>query len=520
MIRKTCLFLLLCLVLPFAAAGQTTSINFGIVATNDAILRPLELNQRDIVSVLDLIYEGLFYVDDDYMPQPELAYSYEFTNEGRRLIVTLRSDISFHNGNKLTSRDVIATLDKMYELSGFDSDLNSTVNVEDRGLYYSTFYYIKSWSASDDYTVIFNLRRACYGALYALTFPILPSEEINYETPSGTGPYKYDGYEQGSRIWLAANTNWWKRSPQIRHISASIYADSEKVLTAFDQRDVDVATTRSINASRYSGSLNSFSMTARSRQLEVLLINRASNLFQSDDNGNNLVRQAVYYAIDRSTLINSIYQGMATVAYSPIPSGTWLSNESTVKDIYDPLMAASLLDQAGWKLADNGKRYKNGATMPQIYLLVYDEPGSMVRTNAANKIRDQLEAVGFNVTVNTRTRDFCLTKLRSGDFTLCLAAFNFDICPDPGFTVTSTGSCNYTRYRSKEMNDLLTKLRTCSTQDSYKACMIEIQEKFNTDMPYMPLYWRSSALLSRSSFTNTRDIRELELLRGVESFTD
>ena len=81
--------------------------------------------------------------------------------------------------------------------------------------------------------------------------------------------------------------------------------------------------TRSINASRYSGSLNTFSITARTRQLEVLLVNRAYKDFKSDDNGQNLLRQAISYAINRSELISSAYQNMATVAYTPIPSGTW-----------------------------------------------------------------------------------------------------------------------------------------------------------------------------------------------------
>ncbi|MCR4708162.1 MAG: hypothetical protein K5746_09500 [Clostridiales bacterium] len=518
--RSFFLFLSLCMMICASSVAQTSSLQLGIVATSDVTLRPLQLNQRDVVSVLNLVYEGLFTVDDNYLPQPCLASSYEFTNEGRRLIVTLRDDISFHSGKRLTAADVVATLDAMYELSGFDRDLNSTVPLSERGLYYSTFYSIRSWSSQDDNHILFNLRRTSYGSLYALTFPILPYNEIDSEMPSGTGPYRYDGYEQGSSIWLTVNPNWWKRTPQIRNIRASIYKDSEKVLAAFDQREVDVATTRSINASRYSGSLNSFSMIARSRQLEVLLVNRANGLFQSDDNGTNLVREAVYYAIDRSTLINSIYQGMATVAYSPIPSGTWLSDETIARDVYDPLMAASLLDRAGWKLADNGKRYKNGQSMPYLYLLVYDEPGSMVRTNAANKIREQLEAVGFSVTVNTRTLDFVTTKLRSGDFSIALCAFNFDIGPDPGFTITSTGSCNYTRYRSKEMNDLHSVLRTSWTQDGYRNAMLTIQKKFSDDIPYIPLYWRSSALLSRSAFTNVRDIRELELFRGVESFTD
>ncbi|HIU15676.1 MAG TPA: hypothetical protein IAC49_04390 [Candidatus Ventricola intestinavium] len=501
-----------------ASASDLTTLSCAIVASSDLRLRPLELDQRDVVSVLDLVYEGLFTMDDNYQPQPELAYSYEFTNEGRRLEVTLRDDVTFHNGQQLTSADVVATLDAMYALSGFDDDLNSDLDTADRGLYYSTFYSIRSWEAVDELTVAFTLRRASYGSLYSLAFPILPASEVNSDMPAGTGPYMYDGYEQGSSIWLAANTSWWQRTPQVRYIRAVIYEDAEKALNAFDLQDVDVAMTRSINASRYSNSLNSFSLTARTRQLEVLLVNRAQAMFRSDENGRNLVREAISYAINRSEIISSAYQGMATVAYSPVPAGTWLSNETTIRDIYDPLMAASLLDSAGYQLADDGKRYKDGVQLEGLRLQVYDEPGSTARTNAANKIKEQLEAVGFTVTVATMSRDSVLSNLMNGNYFIALCGFNFDVNPDPGFTVTSTAVCNYTRYRSDTMNDLLTSLRSSYTADSYQSVMRQIQEQFVQDLPYIPLYWRTGMLLSRSAFTNARDIRELEMLRGVESF--
>ena len=149
--------LLLC---PSAASAASSYLTCAIVATDDLELRPLELNQRDVVSVLDLVYEGLFAMDDNYMPQPELAYSYEFISDGRRLRVVLRDDVKFHNGDPLTAGDVVATLDYMFELTGFDSDLNSEYDLADRGLYYSTFYSIKSWEAEDERTLLFNLRRA------------------------------------------------------------------------------------------------------------------------------------------------------------------------------------------------------------------------------------------------------------------------------------------------------------------------------------------------------------------------
>lgn len=512
-----CLAVALCPAL--SCASEISALSCAIVATSDLRIRPLELNQRDVCSVVDLVYEGLFAMDDNYQPQPELVYSYSFSNEGNVLQVVLRDDVTFHNGNPLTSADVCATLDYMFQLSGFDSDLNSDVELEDRGLYYSTFYSVRSWEAVDERTINFRLRRASYGSLYSLTFPILPASEVASDMPSGTGPYKYDGYEQGGSIWLTANANWWQRPPTVKYIRAAIYEDSELALNAFDLQNVDIAMSRSINASRYSGSLSTFSLTARTRQLEVLLINRAHSLFRNDDSGDNLVRRAISYAINRSELISSAYQGMATVAYTPIPAGTWISNESTIHDIYDPLMAASLLDSAGWKLADDGKRYKNGEAMSTIYILVYDEPGSTARTNAANRIKDMLAEVGITAYVSTRSRDFVLGKLKAADYTLALCAFNFDVNPDPGFTLTSTGACNYTRYRTDTMNDLISQMRSSYTAESYQNAMQLIQDLFEQDMPYICLYWRTGVLLSRQSFTNARDIRELELLRGVESFS-
>ena len=63
------LFIAALLLIPACALGSDlTTLNCAIVATKDLRLRPLELNQRDVVSVLDLVYEGLFSINDNYQP--------------------------------------------------------------------------------------------------------------------------------------------------------------------------------------------------------------------------------------------------------------------------------------------------------------------------------------------------------------------------------------------------------------------------------------------------------------------
>ena len=63
------------LVLPAAGLAASTSLSVAIVADDHLALRPLELNHRDVVSLLNLVYEGLFEIDDNYQPQPATGTS-------------------------------------------------------------------------------------------------------------------------------------------------------------------------------------------------------------------------------------------------------------------------------------------------------------------------------------------------------------------------------------------------------------------------------------------------------------
>lgn len=508
---------------PDAAADTRTSLTVGIVASKTLELYPLKLRERDMVSMMNLVYEGLFYLDDDEYPQPDLCESYEWAGDGKRLDIRLRQNVTFHNGKKLTAEDVCATLDMMLALSGFDDNRDSEIDPAERGLYASCLTYISSWnwSESDPYTVQIVPRYPSYEVFYALTFPILPAEEVDLPQPSGTGPYKIEEYDPGYRLWISSYSGWWQRAPQIVDIEAIIYEDTDGVLSAFEYQDVDVTMTRSISATRYSGSLNSYMLTYRTRQLEVLFMNLGRTLFQNQD-----VRTAICMALDRDAIIKSVYQNMAISANSLVMSGTWLYEEDAAQPLYNPTAAKALLDGAGYKLVDKGDgspiyRYKNGdPEQPLSFrLLTYDEPGSTVRRNAAANIKSMLAEVGIKVSVEVWSYDNVKAKLKSGDYWMVLGAYNLDVIPDPSFMLNSAVyGAAYSRYRDETMVGYLKDLRSAKDADAFQKVMSDIQNKFVVDLPFIAMYWRTGALLSRDSFTNARDIRELELLRGVEEW--
>ena len=95
-----------------------------------------------------------------------------------------------------------------------------------------------------------------------------------------------------------------------------------------------------------------------------------------------------------------------------------------------------------------------------------------------------------------------------------------DVCPDAGFMLIAGNTGNFSRYRSSAMTDLCSELRTKMEQPEYQYTLHAIQEQFAKDCPFICLFYRSGTVLTRKMYTTVRDVRELELLRGIEDFRD
>ena len=70
------------------------------------------------------------------------------------------------------------------------------------------------------------------------------------------------------------------------------------------------------------------------------------------------------------------------------------------------------------------------------------------------------------------------------------------------------------------MSDLCTELRSQIDQPNYQYTLYKIQEQFAKDCPFICMFYRSGTVLTRKMYTTARDVRELELLRGIEDFKD
>ena len=128
---------------------------------------------------------------------------------------------------------------------------------------------------------------------------------------------------------------------------------------------------------------------------------------------------------------------------------------------------------------------------------MYEEPDNDVRVEAANMIADMLAVAGIEATPTTVTLTEMSERLSAGSFDLALVAYAMDVCPDPGFILIRGNMGNYCRYRSDNMTELCNTLRKQTTQADYQNVLYQMQQQFVDDCPFLCLYYRAGAVLTR-----------------------
>lgn len=362
---------------------------------------------------------------------------------------------------------------------------------------------------------VIDAARPCYGLLYSLTFPVLKADQVNLTQPLGTGPYYVTQYNPGQELLLTAYDDYWNGRAGYREMNIMFYDTNRSLLSAYEYKQVDAIITRSATAAQYRGGSSSLNVTYRTQQLEVLMMNHQEFPLEDPE-----IRQAIRYAIDIDTIAANVYTDMVVRTDTPLIPNTWTYKDNDLYT-YDPEKAKEILAAKGWNDTDGDgvlDMLRDGAKRNlKLRIYVYEEQENSVRIQAANMIADYLKVLGINATVTTMTYSEAKTKLEKRSYDLCLCAFQMDTVPDPGFLLMIGNVCNYMAYRSKEMDSLFSRLRKATDQGSYQQALFEIQDLFAKDCPFICLYYRTGAVLTRTLFFTVRDVREPDVLRGIEN---
>ena len=282
------------------------------------------------------IFERLFELDSAGNTQPWLATGYKWVDP-KTLDVTLRDDVTFHNGEKFTAEDVKYTIDRIFTPdlpSEFQGYLASIDNVE----------------VVDPKTVRFHLKESDATLPFSLTRLDIISKSVKPEDiatkPIGTGPFKFAEWSPNEQLRLVRNENYWQ--PGLPYLDEVVYKpipDSEARIASLLSGDIDVdfevaakdvarlATTPKVNV-----------QLSKPNGLSIFYINTRKPPFD-----NPKVRQALLYAFDRQNYNRDFLAGLSRVSNVPVAPENWAYNkDADAMYPYDPEKAKSLLAEAGY----------------------------------------------------------------------------------------------------------------------------------------------------------------------------
>ncbi len=497
------LSLILCLAFTIAgcggddkADGEMKDTLTWVQAADVTSLDPHVGKETPAVAVTSQIFDTLLIMDENNEPSPCLAESYEQIDETTWKF-KLREDVKFHDGEPMTAEDVVFSINRA-------KNSNYVSYVVDA---------ISEITADGDYEVTIKTKEPYSPLLASLTVPftaIVPKhvveadEEAFQLNPVGTGAYKFTEWKQGEYVKMEANADYWQGAPKTQNLVMKVVPEAAQRVIAIETGEADLAYGVSANdAKRVEEDENLQLFRGASQSVTYLTVNGNNDKFSDPK-----VRQAIRYAIDKNTIVETMLYGSGEAADSVIPPNAFGFSENVVKYEFDLEKAKQLMKES---------KYPNGF---DCTLSVTDDS---LKNEICQVIQSQLKEIGINCSIQTREYGTWIDELGTGSHELSLSGW-VCVTGDADYTYYSLFHSTQTGYpgndaflKDAEVDKLIEAGRKTADPEKRQEYYDQLETLLGDVCPYVPLYYDSVNVGATQNVKNfTVDPNGYHRLRNVE----
>ena len=430
--------------------------------------------------VLRLLYSGLLTTNPETSEvEPAIAESWEHSDDGLTWTFHLRDDVTFgSSGKTLTSADVKATFDRL-------------INKDHPLRYSDTVNFLESVEAPDDTTVVMtmNSTNGCVEDTFARQCCFIMNKDyidqygydlgIDVASIDGTGPFKVTQWDPDEQMVFEANDAWFAGEPGVRNFTLTFMPEASIRVMAIENCEVDIVDGPSIDDVERVDAEDGLSVLS---EPGYGLHGFQFNCSEYSKCHDTLVRQAISYAIDRETIVSSLFGSIGeTATHGPlVPKNRGYVDLGVAP--YDPDKAKELLAQAG---------HADGLDISIMTTAVYTKGVEM-----AEAVKQQLAEVGVNATIETvdsATFSAAFNGITPEEMSWDMFIMGFGgsgLDPDPSLRricVTSSDGLNtnnYGWYSNERVDELLNTAITLVDQEKRMEMYKEAQQIIYLDDPF------------------------------------
>ncbi|GGF94924.1 ABC transporter substrate-binding protein [Paenibacillus aceti] len=483
--------------LPALAQKRTDTIIVGLKNPSGAFTPYFHQSGYD-GNVSSLLYSRLVTQDEQGLPVPELAESWDVSDDQLTYTFHLRKDLKFSDGSPMTAEDVAFTWTLLYD-KAYDGDSIITAIGIKGGQDYKEgkATSIEGIQVSDPLTVSVTLEKPIATAPITLGGEVLSKAyygkdykfgDLEYirklhENPVGNGPYKLEKFIPGQEVRFVANEYFYLGKPKTEHF---IYKTSEGDTWQYlETGEVDygsfTATEDNLKKLKNMGYLNIVPYTPS--VYGYLGVN-----LQHETYADKKVRQAITYGLDRQSIYVEANQGAGQVANIPTAPISWSYTEEGINPYeYDPEKAKQLLEEAGWTVGSDGIREKDGKKLT-LHFLGSKSPSTDIFIALATEGFKEI-GVDFQPEVFA---DFnaLVDKYESGDYDL--VSFSTPILSDPSDGVQQFINGEVKGYDNPKVKELYFDALSTSDTEQRKKYYAEMYKILNDELPIIFTSYRKS----------------------------
>lgn len=470
---KQSLFIVVLTAALLACAATVTDKNIIRFAITSApvTLDPRYATDANSVRINHLLYQQLVTFNERYEPVPELAEWQQISALHYRFVLQDR-EILFHNGDPLTTADIVATYRSILAPGSASPHRASLLNID-------------KMVTTDQHTIDFHLKNADPLFPAKMTIGILPAKLITQQhpfqnRPVGSGGFRFDSWDSDNKLVIKRIDDGVYvefisiKKPTVRALKL-IRGEVDMIQNDMPQEVVQYLSQQDeLNVSRKKGS----NYTYIGFNLNDAVV------------GKQDIRRAISYAINRQDIIKYLLGGAAQTANSLLPPYHWAGNPDLTAYTYAPDRARQLLK-------------KHGYDAKNPLHISYKTSSDPFRIRIATVIQKQLADVGIKVKIQSYDWGTFYGDIKNGRFQMYSLTWVGIKTPDIFRYVfhsaaTPPDGANRGHYRNPIVDQHIADAEQASREKMVMHYQ-QLQQIIHQQLPYVPLWYEDNIVISHKS---------------------